>query len=196
MTPQYGFLFNADRCVMCHSCETACKSARGIPPGLSWRKVVEIWQGRYPCVGRTFVSLSCLHCADPPCQKACPTGAISKRDQDGIVVVDKERCNGCRECLSSCPFGVPQFGPDGTMQKCDFCLERGRETACTACCPTDALVSGDMERLAGPATEKGGRRLTGAEGPSLFVLNRRGQQASASSLQDWHLQLGVTKHRT
>ena len=182
MSRQYGFFFNADRCVMCHSCETACKAARGVGPGLAWRKAFEIWMGTFPNVTRTFISLSCLHCADPPCQQACPSGAISKREEDGIVVVRTENCSGCRDCLSACPHNVPQFGPDGTMQKCDFCLESGLVTACTASCPTDALRSGTMEDMARMASEKNGERLSGAAGGSIFISSGRGLQISSGRL--------------
>src|SRR5512136_1088820 len=98
MGKQYGFCFDADRCVMCHACEVACKASNSLEPGVNWRKVIEIWQGEFPDVTRTFVSLSCLHCAQPSCLPACPTGAISKRETDGIVIVDQDLCNGCREC--------------------------------------------------------------------------------------------------
>ena len=84
MAKQYGFYFDVDRCVYCHTCETACKATRDVGPGISWRKVIEIWAGEFPDVSRTFVSLSCLHCAEPACEQACPTGAISKRAEDGF----------------------------------------------------------------------------------------------------------------
>ena len=182
MAKQYGFYFDADRCVQCHTCEVACKAAHGVELGVSWRKVIEIWEGEFPHVSRTFVSLSCLHCAEPPCESACPTGAISKRDEDGIVVVDKDKCNGCQECYPACPYQVPQFGADGTMQKCDFCLERGITPACVAPCPAEALFYGPMEELAGLAVEKGAEKLGGATGPSMFVANRRGVSIPQDSL--------------
>jgi anaerobic dimethyl sulfoxide reductase subunit B (iron-sulfur subunit) len=182
MPGQYGFFFDADRCIMCHACELACKGTRGLEPGVQWRQVVEIWQGEFPAVTRTFVSLSCLHCAEPPCREACPTGAISKRAEDGIVVVDAAKCTGCQECYPACPYGVPQFGTDGTMQKCDFCLERGIAPACTSPCPTDALLSGTMDELAGIAAAKAGAPLPGAAGPSMLVSNTRGPDLPVGSL--------------
>jgi anaerobic dimethyl sulfoxide reductase subunit B (iron-sulfur subunit) len=171
---QYGFFFDADRCVMCHACEVACKATRGIEPGVRWRKVIEIWQGDFPNVSRTFVSLSCLHCARPSCLQVCPTGAISKRDEDGIVVVNHGKCTGCQECLSACPYGVPQFDANGIMQKCDFCLGRGLEPACTAPCPADALFFGSMNELAKLAADKKGERLAGSTGPSMYIHHRPG----------------------
>ena len=110
MTTQYGFYFDADRCINCHACEVACKSLHKIEPGLYWRKTVEIWSGDFPEVSRTFVALSCLHCAEPACVKACPAKAIIKREEDGIVIIDREKCTGCGICYDACPYGVPQFG--------------------------------------------------------------------------------------
>src|SRR4030042_350931 len=117
MTTQYGFYFDADRCINCHACEVACKSLHKIEPGVYWRKTVEIWSGEFPEVSRTFVSVSCFHCAEPACAKACPAQAIIKREEDGIVIVDREKCTGCGICYDACPYGVPQFGIDGIMQK-------------------------------------------------------------------------------
>ena len=182
MGQQYGFFFDADRCVMCHACEVACKASNGLEPGVNWRKVIEIWQGEFPDVSRNFVSLSCLHCAQPSCLQACPTGAISKRESDGIVVVDRNLCNGCRECFTACPYAVPQFGADGIMQKCDFCLERGMEPACTAPCPADALFFGTIEDLVRTAIEKHGVKLAGPTEPSMFIRNRHGPNISTSRL--------------
>lgn len=176
MGKQFGFFFDAERCVMCHACELACKAGNALEPGIYWRRVVDTWQGEFPQVSRTFVSLSCLHCARPSCLQACPAGAISKRESDGIVVINRDLCTGCRECYSACPFGVPRFGSDGLMQKCDFCLGRGTEPACTAPCPTDALFFGDMEELARIANAKNAKRLAGPTVPSLYLRQHAGTQ--------------------
>jgi anaerobic dimethyl sulfoxide reductase subunit B (iron-sulfur subunit) len=183
MTEQYGFYFDADRCIQCHACELACKSVNGIEPGVRWRKVVEIWTGEFPDVSRTFISLSCLHCAEPACEKACPTGAIYKRAEDGIVVVERDKCNGCGDCFTACPYGVPQFGADGIMQKCDFCLGRGKEPACTEPCPANALFYGKMEELERLAAEKAAEKLAGDTVPSLFIHNSRKASIPAENLK-------------
>jgi DMSO reductase iron-sulfur subunit len=169
MSKQYGFFFDADRCVMCHACETACKGTRDVEYGVHWRKVIEIWTGEFPEVKRSFVSMSCLHCAEPSCVEACPNGAIRKREEDGIVVVDKHKCTGCGECFYACPYQVPQFGSDGLMQKCDFCLEKGIKPACTVPCPTDALSFGTMEELEARAAEKKAEKLSGKNAPSIYI---------------------------
>jgi DMSO reductase iron-sulfur subunit len=148
MKKQYGFYFDADRCVKCWSCEIACQQWHGIKAGtIKLRRVVEVTTGTFPKVNRTFLSLSCKHCAKAPCAAACPTGAISRRIEDGIVLVDSQKCIGCHSCFDACPFGIPQYGEDGTMRKCDMCLdllEQGREPICAATCPTRALRWGTM----------------------------------------------------
>lgn len=173
MTTQYGFYFDADRCINCHACEVVCKSFNKVELGVHWRKTLEIWSGEFPEVSRTFVSLSCLHCAEPACTKACPADAIVKRHEDGIVIVDHEKCTGCGICHDACPYGVPQFGTDRLMQKCDFCIGSGGEPACVAPCPANALFFGTMEELAAMAKETGADILAGETNPSLYIRNRR-----------------------
>lgn len=165
---QLGFIYDSTRCVRCRTCETACKATRAVEPGLRWRWTGETWQGTFPEVTRTFLSASCMHCAEPACISVCPTDAISKT-VDGVVRVDAEKCNGCRECLSACPYDVPQFGHDGIMQKCDYC--RGPDTApvCAAHCPTGALRYGDVSDHTAP-DGKTAERYPGPTGPSLVIL--------------------------
>jgi anaerobic dimethyl sulfoxide reductase subunit B (iron-sulfur subunit) len=173
MTKQYGFYYDADRCIQCRTCELACKSAHDTEPGIKWRRVTETWGGTYPDVTRTFFSLACMHCEEPACVAVCPTEAISKRVDDGIVVVDTNTCNGCRDCFPACPYSVPQFAEDGTMQKCDYCAGIGREPACVEHCPTEALRYGTMEELSKLAAEKGAQKLAGPTKPSLFIVHKR-----------------------
>jgi anaerobic dimethyl sulfoxide reductase subunit B (iron-sulfur subunit) len=93
-------------------------------------------------VNRIFHSIACQHCPDPPCAAACPPGAISKSADDGLVIVDGSKCDGCRACLDACPFAVPQFDSSGTLQLCDLCADRraeGKRPICTDVCPTQAL---------------------------------------------------------
>lgn len=140
---RYTFSFNADRCIKCWACEVACQQWKGIQPGtVKLRKVTEETEGIFPNVMRKFSSETCRHCADAPCAAACTENAISIREEDGIVVVDPEKCNGCRVCFKVCPYDIPQFDEAGKMQKCDMCLDRiqnGQEPICAATCPTMAL---------------------------------------------------------
>lgn len=169
MAKQYGFYFDADRCVQCRTCEVACKTTRNLELGIKWRRVVEIWGGVYPDITCSFFALACMHCGKPACIEACPTRAIDKRGEDGIVVVDRDKCNGCRDCFQACPYGVPQFGDDGIMQKCDFCARISTEPACAVHCPTQALRFGTLDGLLETAKGKGAKRMGGPTEPSIII---------------------------
>jgi anaerobic dimethyl sulfoxide reductase subunit B (iron-sulfur subunit) len=170
MAKQCGFYFDADRCVQCRTCEVACKTVRDLELGMNWMRVVEIWGGAYPDLTRDFFPLACMHCAKPACIEVCPTGAISKRGEDGIVIVERDKCNGCRDCFSACPYGVPQFGRDGIMQMCDFCTAIDMEPACAVSCPTEALRFGTLDELLEMAKGKGARGVDGPTDPSLIIV--------------------------
>lgn len=172
MTKQHGFYFDADRCVQCRTCEVACKSMRNTEAGIKWRRVVEIWGGAYPNVTRTSFSLACMHCSRPACIEVCPTGAITKRGEDGIVVVDRDKCNGCQDCFWACPYGVPQFDDDGIMQMCDFCAGINVEPACTVSCPTGALRFGTLDELLEMGKGKAARRMSGPTEPSIVIVGK------------------------
>ncbi len=160
---QLGFKFVVENCIQCHGCQVACKSWRGVPLGVKWRRVENIWDGVYPKVTCRSVSVSCMHCLEPACVAACPQEAISKRPGDGIVVVDREACIGCGTCFDACPFDVPQFGEDEKMQKCDMCVgERTSDTEvppCVATCPTEALALVEMDAIEKRGAEKAMKAL-------------------------------------
>lgn len=164
---QWGFVFHSENCIQCYGCEAACKMWRLTEQGLKWRRVINIWDGEYPNVTCSSVSISCQHCTAPACVEVCPSNAISKRQSDGLVLVDHDKCTGCQACLMACQYDVPQFGANGLMQKCDMCLsERGSPDAsssappCVRTCPTHALEFKkmspaqkiDTERLIPPAS--------------------------------------------
>jgi anaerobic dimethyl sulfoxide reductase subunit B (iron-sulfur subunit) len=172
MAKQYGFIIDTERCVDCRACVTACKSSNNIDLGITWRRVSSTWKGIYPNATFTSTSMACNHCAKPACIEICPTAAISKRGEDGIVVVNKTTCIGCRACEPACPFNAPQFGKDGVMQKCDLCLDRisaERKPVCVTTCPAGALIFGTMDELPKLAGKKTVRQLEGTTQPSIFV---------------------------
>jgi len=139
---QMGFIFNADRCVGCKSCEIACKNENGTQPGINWRRVKQV-------TVNSFLSISCNHCDSPECFRVCPEKAYSKR-KDGIVMIDSGLCNGCMDCVRACPYDAPQFDPiRHKASKCTFCLERllkELKTACVSACPTGALQMIDLNQ--------------------------------------------------
>jgi anaerobic dimethyl sulfoxide reductase subunit B len=182
---QLGFYLDTDRCVGCYTCTIACKNWNNIAPkttatpgtqGPKWRRVMSIESGAYPNVEIVRLSLGCQHCGKPACVGVCPTGALSKRAEDGIVVVDQTKCIGCRYCFFACPFGVPQYGEDGTMQKCNLCLSRlavGKNPACVDSCPAKALHAGPLDELAKLAVGKTARKLIGSTQPSLILTTTK-----------------------
>jgi len=153
---EYGFFFDQAKCIQCHGCELACKTWRNLEVGIRWREVKIIWVGDFPEVKNLSLSLACIHCHDPQCLNACPEAAISKRPEDGIVVVDPELCTGCQACLAVCPIDAPQYGSDGKMQKCDMCYRqvdlKTLVPPCVASCPTAALQIGPMTEAAKKAS--------------------------------------------
>ncbi|WP_080798714.1 4Fe-4S dicluster domain-containing protein [Arabiibacter massiliensis] len=181
---QYGFFVDTTRCVKCYACEVACQQWHGMRAGTWMRRTVhESCTGTFPHVERTFTSLSCMHCENPACTAVCPVQAVTKREEDGLVVVDKGICIGCRSCALACPFDVPRYGAKKVMDKCDGCLGLGRkpdeEPRCVATCPTRALRFGRLEDMAALAAAKGGQRMEGDTAPSVYVA-RRNQPAPAA----------------
>jgi formate dehydrogenase iron-sulfur subunit len=162
------FGFDRDICIGCAACEVACKIENEVPLGIRRRKVVAVEKGEYPEVEKYFVSMACMHCNNPPCQAVCPVKTISKRDDDGIVLVNKNKCIGCGYCLYACPFGAPQFpetglfGSKGKMDKCTFCtqrIDRGEKPACVTACTTKALIVGNASKLETRKRERAARKL-------------------------------------
>ena len=151
----------------CYACVVACKDWNDIQTDeVNWRRCETIEKGRFPNLFVSFLTISCLHCENPACEDVCPSGAIEKREDNGIVVVDQDICLGtdCEACADACPYSIPQFGEgtDSKMEKCDFCLERwaqGKKPICVNSCPTRALDAGPIGEL---QEKYGGIRL--AEG--------------------------------
>lgn len=96
------------------------------------------------------VSFACMHCETAVCKEVCPASAITKRE-DGVVLIDQDKCIGCRYCQWACPYGAPQFNEEaGVMTKCTFCedlLAQGQNPACVDACVMRCLDFGDLEEL-------------------------------------------------
>ncbi|MDR7544411.1 MAG: 4Fe-4S dicluster domain-containing protein [Armatimonadota bacterium] len=162
-----GILVDIARCIGCRSCEAACQTYHGFPPGPAADLGPQAWTyvalrrlrtarphmslgdgGKHQ---RTF-KVQCMHCLDPACASACPVGALRKSAR-GPVIYDAGRCIGCRYCMVACPFQVPRFEwhrPLPVITKCNMCAERqarGAQPVCVEACPAGALQFGPRADL-------------------------------------------------
>jgi len=154
MTKQLGWYIDLRKCVGCHTCAVSCKAENNTPPGMAWRQVITRESGKFPDVSAMFVTMACFPCEHPACQAACPIdGAVIKREKDGVVLFDQEKCVGCRRCMWACPYGAPQFNTETKkVEKCTFCVHRldvELQPACVSTCIGNALHFGDMSELSG-----------------------------------------------
>ena len=151
---RYGLLIDLELCTGCKACMTVCKGNHNIPYGEhEGREYYRVWpeekeMGSYPYVIRNLTPWLCMQCADPPCVEVCPISGALRQRNHGIVVVNESLCNGCRRCVTACPYGALYFRHDkGVVDKCDLCVENIDEGAipeCVKVCPTDAIVFGDI----------------------------------------------------
>jgi len=166
------FICDAERCIECNGCVTACKSEHEVPWGVNRRRLVTVNDGK---PGERSISVACMHCTDAPCM--------------AVVLHDKDLCIGCGYCFYACPFGAPQFpqagafGLRGKMDKCTFCaggpeednsvaeiqkygrnrLAEGKLPACAEMCSTKALLGGDGEVISSIYKQRVKRRGKGEE---------------------------------
>jgi formate dehydrogenase iron-sulfur subunit len=180
------FLCDAERCIDCNACVTACKNENEVPWGINRRRVVTINDGN---PGERSVSMACMHCTDPPCAAVCPVECIYPTE-DGIVLHNKDQCIGCGYCFYACPFGAPQyprvsnFGSRGKMDKCTYCAGGGGSEApasaeefakygsnrfgegklpmCAEMCSTKSLLAGDGDVIGQIYTDRVNQRGYGS----------------------------------
>jgi Fe-S-cluster-containing dehydrogenase component len=172
----YGMGIEVEKCIGCNRCVEACKAENNVPPEPYFFRT---WVERYTlrkdgeteveCISvdpqrsaarvveerdtvrSFFVPKLCNHCARPPCVQVCPVGATFST-ADGVVLVDDQRCIGCRYCIQACPYGARFFNHrTNTADKCTFCYHRvvkGLLPACVEVCPTQARIFGDLSSKA------------------------------------------------
>jgi formate dehydrogenase iron-sulfur subunit len=165
-----AMLIDTSKCTACRGCQVACKQWNDLegweysktvnrgsyenPPDLSPQTWTRIRFNEYEGNGRfqwLFTKQGCMHCGDPACVRVCPTGALKKHPELGIVTVEWELCNGCGYCRQFCPFDIPRLESNtltgkGTAFKCNFCQDRvtnGLLPACVKTCPPGALSFGE-----------------------------------------------------
>lgn len=152
---QLGFLLDQKYCIGCQTCQHACRVRHGVAPGTYPRHATS---SQIEVVG-PFFSMACNHCSNPACVPTCPVGALTKREEDGLVVHDPEICIGCLACRDACPYSHTQLNEEtGKMIKCDMCaarIDKGENPACVDACPVKVLTYGPIEELeaAGGGTE-------------------------------------------
>ncbi len=166
---QLALVIDLNVCVGCHACVTSCKEWNTSgwagpmtdqrpygkdPTGTFFNRVQTFEVGQYPNTETVHFPKSCLHCEEPPCVPVCPTGASYKREEDGIVLVDYDKCIGCKYCSWACPYGAREIDEkQRVMKKCTLCVDRiydeslpeaERKPACVLACPTNARLFGDV----------------------------------------------------
>ncbi len=148
---QHGFYFNADNCIGCHACESACSEKNDVPAHIAFRSVGYVEGGTYPDYQRINISMACNHCDDPVCLTGCPTRAYTKFAEYGAVLQDPDICFGCGYCTWVCPYNAPQLDPvKGEVSKCNMCVDRlevNLKPACVAACLGNALEFGVIENV-------------------------------------------------
>lgn len=176
---QHGFYFNADNCIACHACESACAEKNATPAHLAFRSVGYLEGGTYPAAQRLNISMACNHCDDPVCLKGCPTRAYTKFAEYGAVLQDPDICFGCGYCTWVCPYNAPQLDPvAGHVSKCNMCVDRlevGLKPACVAACLGGALDFGVIETTPANNVELA-TQIPGFPDPSITYPNIRFQQ--------------------
>jgi len=172
MAEPMGFYTDTTVCIGCKACEVACKEWNQLPAangglrelsgnsydntqrldGIHWRHVKFIEQFSEDRSAGRWLMMSdvCKHCVQAGCLEVCPTGAIIRTEFD-TVVIQSDVCNGCRDCIAACPFGVIDINPaSNTAQKCTLCYDRlqaGMEPACSKACPTNSIQFGPIKAL-------------------------------------------------
>lgn len=148
--PHYSMVMRQDRCIDCERCMEACVATNEVPDYGYRTTILERYDPEAIGRKREFIPVLCNQCNNPPCVRACPTVATYKDKQNGIVVMNYEKCIGCKTCMLACPYNARYFNEEKhAVDKCNFCydtrLSKGEKlTACSAACPAGVRIFGDL----------------------------------------------------
>ena len=161
---KYMIKTDSDRCISCRACELHCKVANKVPGSALQGQIVTVGpRGSVDNPKAMNLFMPCFHCEQPWCVAACPTGACVRRESDGIVYIDAELCVGCKACIISCPWRIPQWDEThGKAVKCDLCMDRidaGLKPACVTACTTHALSFVDPNAASFAARKAHGEKI-------------------------------------
>jgi molybdopterin-containing oxidoreductase family iron-sulfur binding subunit len=163
----FVMVIDLSRCKNVGACQTSCNHVHQVHPGQNWIKIHSMQDAEH--TAPYWQPTTCMHCEEPPCVKVCPVDATFKRE-DGIVLIDSDRCVGCRFCMAACPYSTRVFNWEeplitkveaakdyscehstpqkmGTVGKCDFCPDMARKGElphCVSACPNGVFMFGDM----------------------------------------------------
>jgi len=146
--PRYGMVIDTRKCVGCKDCVVACKTENNVPEGYNRDWIVTESFGKFPDINMEIRTERCNQCSETPCVACCPTGASHIHDVGGVVLVDHNKCIGCKACVQACPYDARFIHPDGYADKCTFCIhrvEKGEHPACVEVCPTYCMHFGDLD---------------------------------------------------
>ncbi len=139
------FVFDTNKCVACHACVLACNFENNLPPNNNWRMVHANSGTDQPDIPALNLSIACNHCETAVCMINCPANAYTRDEASGAILIDDQKCIGCKYCTWACPYDAPKYAAvKGIIHKCTFCVHKLEEEeewnpACTKLCPTGAL---------------------------------------------------------
>lgn len=147
---RYCLVIDVDRCIGCKSCEIACKNENNLPLGERWNRTLVCGPyGEFPDLSMYYLPTMCQQCTDAPCVNVCPTGASYRDSETGIVLIDKEKCIGCKYCMMACPYGVRAWNrSEKVVEKCTMCSHltvAGEQPFCVQQCVAGARFYGDLD---------------------------------------------------
>lgn len=145
---RFAMVIDTKKCVGCMDCVVACKTENDVPEGFNRDWLAYETIGKFPNLHQENRSERCNHCDNPPCVYCCPCGASYISSLGGIVLVDQNKCSGCKACIAACPYNARFIHPVGYASKCTFCEHRvkhGGKPACVEVCPTHCMYFGDLD---------------------------------------------------